>query len=54
MNQISASLGRELWVFVSPIIHVNNDIEDFGEVVNWNGVIWPHIQDRVTHIFPDR
>jgi hypothetical protein len=29
----------ELWVFVTPIIRVNNDIEDFGEVVNWNGVI---------------
>jgi hypothetical protein len=30
---------RELWVFVYPIIRVNNDMEDFGAVINWNGVV---------------
>jgi hypothetical protein len=33
MREPDQCILRELWVFVSPIIRVNNDIEDFGEVV---------------------
>ena len=38
VNQIQSIL-RENWVFVSPIIPVYHDIEDFGVMKNWNGVV---------------
>ena len=37
--------------FISPIIPHYNDTEDFGIIINWNSVVRPRVQDRVTHIF---
>jgi len=52
VNQTRASSGKA--GSISPIIPVYNDIEDFGIIITWNSVVIPHIQNRVTHIFPDR
>ena len=37
VNQINISSG-ELWVFISPKVHANNDPVDFGEVIDRNSV----------------
>jgi hypothetical protein len=44
ISEPDQSILREHWVFFSSIIPVYNNTEDFGMMINWNGLVRPQVR----------